>query len=145
MILRILTFACLFALCMKAHVLHYDVKKGAIYSEVFFGGGAVASYAPYEVYAPDSSLPFVKGSTDARGILAFLPDRDGVWHVVVHAGSDHGEHRVEFDINISGDSVKLDGTPLYNRYYAIITGVCAIFGIFSFLYALSLRRRLARK
>lgn len=68
----IFIFALFGVLCgLGAHVLHYNLKKGALYSEVFFGGGDVASYSPFEVYAPDASLPFVRGNTDERGVLTF--------------------------------------------------------------------------
>lgn len=125
-----------------AHVLHYELKKGAYYVEVFFGGGDKASYSPYEIYAPDSSLPFAKGDTDARGVLAFLPDKNGIWHIVVHAGSDHGEHRVEFDIEIKDGTAKLERTPLYNQYGAMITGISIIFGIFGLIYGIKARQKL---
>lgn len=130
-----------FFIYLNAHVLHYDLKKGALYSEVFFGGGKAAIYSPFEIYAPGSSLPFVKGNTDERGVLAFLPDRAGVWRVVVHASSDHGEHRVEFDVDVSSDDVaSLSHAPLYNKYSAMITGVAIIFGVFGVIYGIRSRR-----
>lgn len=126
---------------LNAHVLHYNLKKGALYSEVFFGGGEVASYSPFEIYAPGASLPFVKGNTDERGVLTFLPDRAGKWHVVVHAGSDHGEHIVEYDVEVkNSDIAELSHTPLYSEYGAMITGVSIIFGVFGLLYGLRTRK-----
>lgn len=125
-----------------AHVVHYSVKEGALYSEIIFGDGTPASYAPYEIYAPEASLAFAKGQTDARGVLAFLPDKAGKWKVIVHAGSDHGEHRVEFgvDVNETMAVTMLEDTPLYNQYGAIITGIAIIFGFFGILFGLRARK-----
>lgn len=138
----IAVFLCL-ATRLSAHILHYDLAQGAWYVRVFFGGGEPATHAPFEIYAPGASLPFATGQTDARGVLAFLPDSDGLWHISVSAGSDHGEHLVEFDVDIKGTSAKLESTPLYNQYGAMITGISIIFGIFGLVFGLSKRARAA--
>lgn len=70
-----------------------------------------------------------------------LPDRVGKWHVVVHAGSDHGEHIIEYDVDVKeGDIATLSHTPLYSEYGAMITGVAIIFGVFGLVYGLRARR-----
>lgn len=136
-----------FAVCGFAHLINYDVKQGGVYVSVFYDKNAPASFSDYEIYAPGGSFPYVKGQSDANGIFAFVPQINGKWLVKIDAKSDHGSHKSEFSIVIDENlSIKeIENKPLYATYGAVISGSSIIFGLFSLLYALSVRKKLQVK
>jgi nickel transport protein len=130
-----LTFFLLSTTSLFAHIVQYDVGQKAIYVSVFFDKEHKSSWSKYELYAPEASLPYQQGRSDANGVIAFLPDRAGKWRLDVHAGSDHGEHFKQIELNIDKTMVIKDVTkPLYSKYGAIISGFGLIFGLFGLLY-----------
>jgi nickel transport protein len=130
-----LAFFLLSTTSLFAHIVQYDVGQKAIYVSVFFDKEHKSSWSKYELYAPEASLPYQQGRSDANGVIAFLPDRAGKWRLDVHAGSDHGEHFKQIELNIDKTMVIKDVTkPLYSKYGAIISGFGLIFGLFGLLY-----------
>ena len=65
---------------------------------VSFPFGDQPVFEPYQVFAPDTDIPFQAGRTDMQGRVSFLPDRPGRWRVVVSTEDGHGvEVRIRVD------------------------------------------------
>lgn len=127
---------------LLAHIVQYNVGQKATYVSVFFDSTHAATWSSYEIFAPDASLAYQKGRTDASGVLSFLPNRAGKWKVSINAGSDHGEHFQEIYIDIDPSLVvKEVNKPLYATSGALISGISIIFGIFGFWFGLTQRKR----
>ena len=114
-----------------------------------FSGGEPASYAPCLIHGPESGLEggpeFQSGRTDARGIFAFVPDRDGVWNVVVDGGMGH---RLAFDVLVNSTAPGVQAVPKdtpsggYSRTEILVrAGLGASLILNLFLVPTLLRRR----
>ena len=95
-------------------------------------GDEEASYAEYEVFAPDNKeTPFQLGRSDARGRVVFVPDRAGSWVVKVKADSQHGVHGAEIKVEIDSKGVVTDfSKPLVATHTRLLIGVSLLFGLF---------------
>lgn len=99
-------------------------------------GSEPASYAPYTLYAPSASLPFQEGQSDKNGIVAFVPDRAGMWKLVATPGSDHGGHLFDISFEVDQNHVMVwESAPLFTKYAQIISGISLIVGFFGLLLA----------
>jgi len=99
-------------------------------------GSEPASYAPYTLYAPNASLPFQEGQSDKNGIVAFVPDRAGIWKLVATPGSDHGGHLFNISFEVDQNHVMVwESAPLFTKYAQIISGISLIVGFFGLLLA----------
>ncbi|CZE49132.1 hypothetical protein [Campylobacter geochelonis] len=138
-----LIFLAIFCISAYAHIVQFDVGSGGVYASIFFDKNTPAKYSEYEIFAPDASLAFARGYTDARGVLAFVPDRSGAWRVDVKAGSNHGEHKATFVINVDKNLTvaSVGQKPLYSSYSAMFTGLALIIGLFGFLYGFKNRQK----
>lgn len=118
-----------------AHIVQYNIGQKAIYAAIFFDQQHQSSWSKYELFAPNASLPYQKGRTDASGVVSFLPNRAGKWILNVYPGSDHGEHFQKIELQIDDSMVlKEVNKPLYSTYGALISGIAIIFGFFGLSY-----------
>lgn len=123
-----------------AHSVEHEFHDGAMAVKLLLGSEP-ASFAPYTLYAPNASLPFQEGQSDKNGIVAFMPDRAGMWKLVATPGSDHGGHQFNITFEVNDKNVKVwDSAPLYARYTQVITGISLIIGLFGILLAWKSRR-----
>lgn len=120
-----------------AHTVDYDVtnQQGTVVTTYL--GEEEASYAEYEVFAPDQKdNPFQIGRSDARGRVVFLPDQPGKWLIKMKADSQHGVHGAEVEVVVDEKSVvKEFSKPLVATHTRLLIGVSLLFGIFG-LYSL---------
>ena len=88
-----------------AHRMHHEVSTGqAQVLTVSYTFGQQPIFEPYQVFAPDTDVPFQTGRTDMQGRVSFLPDRPGRWRVVVTTEDGHGVEvriRVDEDLEIT--------------------------------------------
>lgn len=67
-----------------------------------FDDGAALSYAQLKIWAPGSEkIEFQNGRTDSNGRFSFVPDRKGIWRILVADGLGHAatiEYLVENDL-----------------------------------------------
>lgn len=128
---------------LSAHNVHYQVEAQGIAIKAFYTADSPVSYSRYRIFAPEASLPHQEGRTDKNGYLAFVPDRMGSWKIEIDAGSEHGEHRMSFRIDVD-DSMKVMSVekPLFSTYSAILTGLGILFGCFGILMAYKCHHRL---
>ena len=128
---------------VQAHTVNYDVQQKSVAAiKVFYTAGDPASYAAFEVYAPDGGdLPYQTGRTDRNGFVAFIPNRQGTWKVKVLGESAHGFHGVTVEVKVDKD-VNLESfkKPLAAQYTKFVTGISLIIGLFG-IYALYRSRK----
>jgi len=99
-------------------------------------GSEPASYAPYTLYAPNASLPYQEGQSDKNGMVAFVPDRAGMWKLVATPGSDHGGHLFNIMFEVDQNHVMVwESAPLFTKYAQVISGISLIVGFFGLLLA----------
>ncbi|MGY6555268.1 MAG: hypothetical protein ACXIUM_12195 [Wenzhouxiangella sp.] len=81
------------------HRMNHEVSTAeAQVLTVSYAFGQQPIFEPYQVFAPDTDIPFQSGRTDLQGRVSFLPDRPGRWRVVVTTGDGHGvEVRIRVD------------------------------------------------
>ena len=89
----------LFTSLSWAHRMNHEVSTAeAQVLTVSYGFGQAPVFEPYQIFTPDSEMPFQTGRTDSRGRISFLPDRPGRWRVVVTTDDGHGvEVRIRVD------------------------------------------------
>lgn len=121
-----------------AHDLHYTVTAGeAVVVRLFYADDTPFAFEGYEIYAEGEKLPVQVGRTDARGRIAFLPERAGRWRIKAVSEDGHG-----LDFTLTTDAaahVAGSDKPLYERYSRIAVGVALILGLFGAM-SLFLRR-----
>ncbi|AOO65797.1 hypothetical protein [Sulfurospirillum halorespirans] len=126
---------CIFSSSLFAHSVEHSFKEGAMAVQLLLGSEP-ASYAPYTLYAPNASLPFQEGQSDKNGIVAFVPDRAGMWKLVATPGSDHGGHLFNISFEVDQNHVMIwESAPLFTKYAQIISGISLIVGFFGLLLA----------
>jgi nickel transport protein len=135
----------LFALVydVHAHTVNYNVQqKNVAAVKVFYTADDPASYAEFEVYAPEGGdLPHQTGRTDRNGFASFIPDRQGAWKVKVLGESAHGYHGVTVEVKVDKDlNLESFKKPLAAQYSKFVTGISLIIGIFG-IYSLIISRK----
>ncbi|NWG39560.1 MAG: hypothetical protein HXY27_06315 [Hydrogenophilaceae bacterium] len=116
----------------SAHDLQYTVTGGqAVVVKLFYADNTAFSFEAYEIYPEGEKLPVQVGRTDARGRIAFLPERAGTWRVKAISKDGHG-----LDFTLTTDAAAtLTGSdkPVFERYGRIVVGVALILGLFGFI------------
>jgi len=132
-----------FTSAVQAHTVNYDVQQKSVAAvKVFYAADDPASYAEFEVYAPNGGdLPHQTGRTDRNGFAAFVPDRQGTWKVKVLGESAHGYHGVTVEVKVDKDlNLESFKKPLVAQYTKFVTGISLIIGLFG-IYALYRSRK----
>ncbi len=123
-----------------AHDLQYTVSGGqAVVIRLFFVDDKPFSFEGYEVYRAGEKLPYQVGRSDAKGRIAFLPDRGGDWRVKAFSEDGHG-----LDFTLKTDAaakVEAADKPAYERYGRIVVGIAVILGLFGSLSLFARRRK----
>jgi nickel transport protein len=128
---------------VQAHAVNYDVQQRSVAAvKVFYTADDPASYAEYEVYAPNSGdLPYQTGRTDRNGFIVFVPDQQGTWKIKVLGESAHGFHGVTVEVKVDKDlNLESFKKPLVAQYTKFATGISLIIGLFG-IYALLRSRK----
>ncbi|MBP1681647.1 MAG: hypothetical protein H6Q35_1986 [Proteobacteria bacterium] len=130
---------------LLAHSVEHEFHDGAMAVKLLLGSD-LASFSPYTLYAPNASLPFQEGQSDKNGIVAFVPDRAGMWKLVATPGSDHGGHQfnILFEVN-EHQVVVWDSAPLFTRYAQVISGISLIIGFFGIMMAWKTRSKIKKE
>jgi len=61
----------------------------AVTVEFYFPDDDKPLFEPYQIYGPDSDIPFQTGRINAIGEVSFRPDRPGNWRVQVNTSDGH--------------------------------------------------------
>jgi len=121
-----------FASILFSHNLEHSISKGqSVVVSFSFGHKDDFSFQNYEVYAPNSEMPFAVGRTDALSRVSFLPNSGGKWRVKAFSEDGHGKIvEIEVDENML---VKLDANT-NNTFTKTLIGIMMLFGIFGLIY-----------
>jgi len=122
----------IFALSLFSHDLSHKVlQQEAIVVSFSFGGEGDFSYQSYEVYPPNSDIPFAVGRTDKLSRVIFVPNSEGEWLVKVVSEDGHGKVvKVVVDKDFK---VKEYSKTNFEKFQKIFVGLALIFAIFIFL------------
>lgn len=129
---------------VPAHTVNYDVQQKSVAAvKVFYTVDDPASYAEFEVYAPEGGdLPHQTGRTDRNGFASFIPDRQGAWKVKVLGESAHGYHGVTVEVKVDKDlNLESFKKPLAAQYSKFVTGISLIIGLFGIYALISTRKK----
>lgn len=130
---------------LLAHSVEHEFHDGAMVVKLLLGSDP-ASFSPYTLYAPNASLPFQEGQSDKNGIVAFVPDRAGMWKLVATPGSDHGGHQFNILFEVNEHQVMVwDSAPLFTRYAQVISGISLIIGFFGIMMAWKTRSKIKKE
>lgn len=138
---RVLLAATAAAAALSAHGLQLEWRPAgdAVVVRAWFDGdNQPASNADVSIYRAAEDEPYASGSTDPRGLFAFVPDAAGRWTAVVDDGFGHRE---TLDIAPStepeGAAREAPAAPApTSRRRDLITGLAVIFGLTGFWAAM---------
>jgi nickel transport protein len=122
------------------HDLQYSVRQGtAVVVRLQYADTGEFSYESYEIFREGEDLPYQVGRTDAKGAIAFVPDRGGVWRIRTFSEDGHG---LDVTIDVDDDQVlHLADRSLFDRYERIIVGIALLFGIFGTINLYTRRKK----
>lgn len=124
-----------------AHTVNYEVQQAGLAIKIFYSEQDPASYAEYEIFAPEEELPHQTGRTDKNGFVAFVPDRQGLWKVKVTGESAHGYHGTTVEVKVDKEmNLESFKKPLAATYTKLVTGISLIIGLFG-IYSLVISRK----
>jgi phosphate/sulfate permease len=111
-----------------AHGVDHRVHRGAgiVVALSYAGAGPVAG-AEYRVYGPEPGAPFATGRTALDGTLAFRPDADGTWRVVVADEGGHGAV-IPIDVATDAESTPAEGQQALPRWSRVLAGIGYLLG-----------------
>ncbi len=114
----------------EAHSVEYQVENRGISARFFFLPNDPASYSAYEIFGPGDNIPYQKGRTDKNGVVAFLPDRPGTWHIKMTAESEHGGHASSVDIHVK-EGLLMDSfsKPLVAAHTKLFVGLGVVLSV----------------
>ena len=138
---KIFVLLLMIAASLKAHDLqHTVVQKQATVVIFSFGGDVNFSYQKYEVYAPNSKLPFAVGRTDSLSRVVFVPNKTGMWKIKAISEDGHG---ASIKINID-ESMKISNytQSFYEKFQKTFVGLALIFALYTFVHFIINRRKI---
>ena len=97
--MKIISLLIVFATVLFSHnLVHTISKEQSIVVSFSFGQKDDFSFQSYEVFAPNSEIPFTVGRTDAHSRVSFLPNEQGKWKIKVFSEDGHGKI-VDVEVN----------------------------------------------
>lgn len=120
-------------LAAVAHELQHSVTDAsATVITIDYPSGEPFAYENYELRFPGDRFPFQSGRTDARGRIAFVPNRAGQWRLRVFSEDGHGL-ATAIDVDSPGVARPTADSPGGGRSERVLAGVGFIFGLFGLL------------
>ncbi len=122
------------------HELQYSLRQGtAVVVRLQYADKGEFSYESYEIFREGEDIPYQVGRTDAKGAIAFVPDRGGAWRIRTFSEDGHG---LDFTIDVDDDQVlRAADRSLFDRYERIIVGIALLFGIFGTINLFARRKK----
>ena len=90
--------------CFAHGVGYREISLKAVPLEFFYSTGEKMSYCEAKIFSPEDSKFAVQSlRTDEQGRVAFIPDKEGDWRVIVNDGQGH---QCEAKIDITEEFLK---------------------------------------
>jgi len=130
--MKIISLLIVFATLLFSHnLVHTISKEQSIVVSFSFGQKDDFSFQSYEVYAPNSEIPFDVGRTDAHSRVSFLPNTQGKWKIKAFSEDGHGKIvDIEVDENMLPD---IDANN-NNTFQKALIGIMILLCIFGLIY-----------
>lgn len=107
-LLTILLTCIFIPLPLSSHGTHHTILKSeATCVHVSYHSDEPMGQARVLVFRPNESAPAWESSTDTRGNVCIVPDKDGIWVLQVRDKTGHGA-RINLDVN--KNSIKHEST-----------------------------------
>jgi len=128
-----------FATTLFSHNLQHNVsyEEGVVITFQFVKEGDF-SYQNYEIYAPESIVPFQVGRTDAHARVLFLPDKKGIWKIKTFSEDGHGKL---ININIDKEKHIEHGIQKSDTILRAVGGLLFLFAVFGGIYYINKKRK----
>lgn len=126
---------CLLAPVAHGHALLHEVLDAeAVIVRLAFPGGDSPWFEPYEVFAPGDETAFQSGRVNARGEVAFRPDRPGSWRLRVFSEDGHGA-MITLEVDEAGELVSVQGRhgDAHGHWPRVFAGLGYLLGVFGLL------------
>lgn len=126
---------CLLVPAAHGHALLHEVLDAeAVLVRLAFPGGDSPLFEPYEVFAPGEETAFQSGRVNARGEVAFRPDRPGAWRLRVFSEDGHGA-LITLEVDEVGELVSVQGRhgDAHGHWPRVIAGLGYLLGAFGLL------------
>ena len=118
-----------------------EVELKAAALEFLYSDGELMSYCEAKIYSPlDDKIACQTMRTDELGRVAFVPNQQGQWRVVV---SDNQGHRAEAKINVTQNLNLNNNNNLISQQDIYIRAVLGVSLLFNIAAIILLRRRKA--
>ena len=130
----------LFPAGLWAHGAEYTLLEGGVIGvQATFDTGEFMAGARTLIFAPGETQAYLETITDSRGIVAFSPDRSGLWVLQVRAEGGHGLRvNLEVDESMLPDLSRRGGfTPLQR----IVMVLCVVWALVATALYFSTRRK----
>ncbi|MCK9491637.1 MAG: LPXTG cell wall anchor domain-containing protein [Sulfurimonas sp.] len=122
----------IFTTLLFSHNLNHTIsKEQSVVVSFSFSQKDDFSFQNYEVYAPNSEIPFAVGRSDALSRVSFLPNIDGKWKVKAFSEDGHGKI---VDIEVGKDMQAQVDTNSNNTLLKALIGLMILLGIFGLIY-----------
>ena len=130
-----------------SHGISYSVKEGnAVIISANFSQNIPVSGGEVKIYFENSALATIQGQTDENGKFAFLPPKAGNYKAEIIADTDHGEHKIEFKIEVNSDfGVNKYDELAFAKYQGILSVLGLIFGLFGVIIMIKNRSNLKKE
>lgn len=136
--MRLFTLLLFCTSLLFSHNLQHTISKEQSVVVTFsFAQEDDFSFQSYEIYAPESEIPFAVGRTDALSRISFLPDRPGLWKIKAFSQDGHGKI-VEVAVNKAMQTqIKIDKSTLFQK---ALIGIVVLFTVFGLLYIIARKK-----
>ncbi len=116
-----------------AHNLEHTIShQKAVVIKYKFSQEGDFSYQDYEIYAPQSDIPFQVGRTNANSEIVFIPDTKGKYKIKTFSQDGHGKI-IEMDIEDILSKKTSNESSLVSLLKPLF-GIMILLAVFGFLY-----------
>jgi nickel transport protein len=122
----------MFTTLLFSHNLNHTISsEQAVVVSFSFSQKEDFSFQSYEVYTPNSEIPFAVGRTDAYSRISFLPNTGGKWRVKAFSQDGHGKI---IDIEVDENMLPDMSTKSNDTFEKALMGIMILIGVFGLIY-----------
>lgn len=127
-----LSLLVMFTTLLFSHNLNHTISsEQAVVVSFSFSQKEDFSFQSYEVYPPNSEIPFAVGRTDAYSRIFFLPNTRGKWRVKAFSQDGHGKI---IDIEVGENMLPEMSAKSNDTFEKALIGIMILLGVFGLIY-----------